>query len=97
MHVTVILEATAKDGRVDELIEMFRQNFKQTRVYDGCISVAMSQNQDDPNGLIIVMDWESRKKYETYLQWRADTGAVAMLSELAGENFSISYFNRLDA
>ena len=97
MKVTVILEATANDGRVDELIDMFRENFKQTRAYDGCLSVSMSQNQDDRNHLIIIMDWGTREKYETYLQWRADTGGVDKLTQLVGENFAINYFDRLDA
>jgi len=96
MSVTVILEVTAKPERVEDLIAIFGENFKQTRVYDGCIDVAMSRSHDDRNHLALVMTWEKREQYEGYLQWRGDTGAVEKLAAMAAKEPTFRYFDKLD-
>ena len=86
MSVTVTLEVTAKPESIDELVTMFTENFKQTRVYDGCIDVYMARSQDDANTLLLVEEWETRPHYERYLTWRAETGAVGeFASRLANQ------------
>lgn len=97
MSVTVTLTVTAKPERCDELIAMFTENFKQTRVYDGCIDVYMTRSHDDPNELLLVQQWETRPHYEHYLAWRAETGVVDKLAAMADGDASIRFFDRLDA
>lgn len=97
MSVTVLLEVTAKSECLDELIAMFTENFKQTRVYDGCIEVYMTRSQLDANTLLLVEQWETRAAYEKYLAWRAETGVVEKLGSMAAVPPSITYFDRLDA
>ena len=60
MAVTVILEVKAKPGTGDNLVSVFRQILPDTRSYDGCISLELIQNQDDPDVLIAYECWETR-------------------------------------
>ena len=97
MSVTVLLSVTAKPECLDELVTMFTENFKQTRVYDGCIDIYMTRSHDDPNELLLVEQWETRPHYERYLAWRAETGVVDKLAAMAAGEPTITYFDRLDA
>lgn len=49
MSVSVLLGVPAKPECIDELIEMFTGNSKQTRVYEGCIDVYMTRAHEDSN------------------------------------------------
>ncbi len=41
---------------------------------------------DDPTDFVIVEQWDTRQHYETYLQWRTDTGVLGNIAEkLDGE------------
>ena len=60
MSVTVLLTVTAKAECRDDLIAMFAQNFRQTRVYDGCIDVYMALSDASPNELLLVQQWQTR-------------------------------------
>lgn len=97
MSVTVLLAVTAKPECRDDLIAMFAENFKQTRVYDGCIDVYMTLCDDNPNEILLVQQWETRPHYERYLAWRAETGVVDKLAAMADGEASIRFFERLDA
>tara|TARA_R110002073_G_scaffold7124_3_gene41092 strand:+ start:188 stop:481 length:294 start_codon:yes stop_codon:yes gene_type:complete len=97
MSVTVLLMVTAKAECRDDLIAMFAQNFRQTRVYDGCIDVYMALSDASPNELLLVQQWETRPHYERYLAWRAETGVVDKLAAMADGEVSIRFFERFDA
>ena len=97
MSVTVLLEVTAKPECVDDLIGMFGENFKQTRVYDSCIDIYMTRGHDDPNELVLVEGWQTRPQYERYLAWRAETGVVDKVAAMAASPAIIRYFDRLEA
>ena len=97
MTVTVLLEVTAKPEHTEDLIAWFAGNFKQTRVREGCIDIYMTRSQEDPNALAIIQVWEQRPDFESYLQWRADTGGVEKLMNMAAGEPIFRYFDRLDA
>ena len=94
--VTVLLEATAKPECIYDLIAMLHENFKETRVYDGCIDVYMNRGHDDPNQLVLVEQWETRPNYETYLAWRTDTGVSEQLAGMLSAPPIFRYFDRLE-
>ena len=97
MAVTVILEVKAKPGTGDNLVSVFRQILPDTRSYDGCISLELIQNQDDPDVLIAYECWETREHYEKYFAWRKETGALDKLAPLLVDAPNIRYFNLTDA
>lgn len=95
MSVTVLLEVTVKPECIDELIAMFAENFKETRVYDGCLGVYMTRGHDNPNELVLVEEWATRPHYERYLAWRTETGVSEKLSGMLSAPAIFRYFDRL--
>ena len=96
MSVTVLLEAIAKPESIDDLIVMLHENFKETRVYAGCIDVYMNRSHADPNQLVLVEQWETRLNYESYLAWRTETGVSDKLAEMLSAPPIFRYFDRLE-
>jgi len=95
MTCTVLLEIKVKPEHIAGQAEGFKAILPDTRSFDGCIGLFVSQNQDDPSNFVIVETWETRQKYEAYLAWRVERGDIeAMAATLEGEP-SIRYFDRL--
>ena len=97
MATNVLLEVKAKEGTGDEVVAMFASILGDTRAYDGCISVDVLRNDDEPDTIVLVEKWESRAKYEAYLGWRVETGVVDKLVAATDGPPSIRYFSLTDA
>ena len=96
MSVNVILEVQAKPESIDELKSTLENILPDTRGYDGCISVQVTSNQDDPLNLVLLEVWENREKNEKYLGWRTETGALEALGAMLSQPPSIRYYDNLD-
>ncbi len=97
MTCTVLLELQVQADKVDTLKGVFKDILGDTRAYDGCIGVEVVDNQDDRSNMVLVEKWESRAKYEKYLGWREETGALEQLGSLLAAPPSIRYFDPVDA
>ncbi|HZZ48815.1 MAG TPA: antibiotic biosynthesis monooxygenase family protein [Pseudonocardia sp.] len=95
MTCQVILELTAKDGTYDELRKMFIDIISDTRSYEGCVSVDFVRNQDEPNQMVILEKWDSRKSYEAYFAWRTETGVLEQLGKLADGAPQLRFFDAM--
>ena len=97
MACTVILDLQVQPDHVDTLKGVFKDILGDTRAYDGCISVDVVHNQDESANLLLVEQWESRAKYEKYLGWREETGALEQLGSMLAAPPSIKYFDPVEA
>lgn len=97
MACTVLLELQVQGDKVETLKGVFKDILGDTRAYDGCIGVDVVNNQDDPTNLVLVEKWESRAKYEKYLGWREETGALEQLGSMLAAPPSIRYYDPVDA
>lgn len=92
MSVLVLLEMNAKSGSAADITNWLRDGLHHTRGFDGCNSITFHSNQDDPNNMVIVEDWDSRQQYEKYLAWRVERGDIEkLMGWLVGEP-SIRYY-----
>ncbi|PCK09312.1 MAG: antibiotic biosynthesis monooxygenase [Alteromonadaceae bacterium] len=96
MSVIVILELQSKPDTIDELKAALKSILPDTRAFDGCLSVQVTANQDDPCNLVLIEKWESRQHNETYMAWRTETGAIATLGEMLSQAPSLRYYDDLD-
>ena len=71
-HVT--LELSIKPGKADEFIGMAAEAFKGTRTKKGFKDIIATQSTDDPNKLVFWGTWETAEDYNTYFNWRVETG-----------------------
>lgn len=86
MTCQVLLEFSVKDDAIEALRTWLRRILPDTRGFDGCVSIAVTQNQDEPTAITVVEQWVSRQHYEKYLQWRTDNGDLEeLVGMMAGE------------
>ena len=93
MTCQVILEFKAKIDEIDNIQNFLCEILPDTRSYDGCAGLNIIQNMDDPTDFVIVEQWDTRPHYETYLQWRTDTGVLGNLAEKLDGEPSIRFFS----
>ena len=74
MTTSVVIEIKTKPGASGDMLALLKEILPATRSYDGCLDLTTFQDQDDPNTLIILSKWQTKAQYETYLDWRKETG-----------------------
>ena len=97
MACTLLLEFRTKPEFTDGMAKMFKDLFPDTRSFDGCISIYGSQNQDDKHSFALVEVWESREKYEAYLEWRTERGDLENLASMLESDPSFRFFDMIGA
>ena len=74
MSVQIIVDCDVKADSLSEMNAFMKDNLADTRAFDGCESLTVQTNVDDPQNMVIVEQWQSREHYENYLGWRTETG-----------------------
>jgi len=82
MSVVVLFEPQAAPGKEDELVSLLAEILPDTRAFDGCGSLTVHRDQDEPGRLVLVERWASRDHHAAYLRWRADRGDIERLGAL---------------
>ena len=93
MDVMILLEVKVRPDKADALKGVLRDMLVDTRAFDGCVSVAAIQDQDDPGSVILVQRWASRAHYERYSAWRAETGAANSATARLSASYGLRYFD----
>jgi len=96
MACYVMLECTARKATGSALLEVLRGELPITRTKDGCQSLELTVNQDNPDNMVIVMRWISRAHYATYRAWREANGDLKRLGELIDGSPSTRFFDISD-
>ena len=97
MSIVTVLEISAREGKVEELKAILKQNLGDTRARPGCESVTVHQDQANANAIVLIEHWASRADDEAYRAWRAGPGAIDGLGSLVAGPPSIRYFDDVDA
>lgn len=85
MSVTSILEVQFQPDRLDEGVAVLARALRDTRAFDGCLSVTVVQDHEDPTRVLAVERWASLEADAAYRAWRAGDGAISDLpGTLAG-------------
>jgi len=95
MSTIVILEADVKEGQKEELLMLLSQYLPETRKYKGFIDISI-HTEKKKNHVLFYEKWESVEDYESYLQWRTETGVMKILGAMFSSPPLIRYFNTED-
>ncbi len=93
MSVLVLFDGNAKPGNAKDITNWLRDELHHTRGFDGCNGITIHSNQDDPNNIVMVEDWDSRQQYEKYLAWRTERGDLEKLGGWLAGAPSVRYFD----
>ena len=97
MSVRVILELNINPEMADDVKAGFKDGLTDTRGFEGCEEISVIENQDDPNMVLVLEQWESREHYEAYLKWRTDRGDMDNINQISTEPYKVSYYDYVRA
>ena len=93
MTCQVILELKAKPHCIEDVRTWLRGVLPDTRGFDGCVTLHVVQNQDDPTVIVIVEQWVTRQHYEKYLAWRTARGDMVAFGAMMEGEPKIRFFD----
>lgn len=93
MTCLVHIEFRAKKECADQLAGWLREILPDTRCREGCVSVSVARNQDDPTNFAFVELWDSRQHYERYFAWRKEQGVLDALAAYVDGEASFRFFD----
>jgi quinol monooxygenase YgiN len=93
MACQVLLEFRAKEDCIEKMRDWFRKILPDTRGFSGCVSIQLVQNQEDPQNMVILEQWDSRQHYEKYLGWRTENGDLEVLVAMMDGEPNIRYYD----
>lgn len=96
METMICIEATLKEGRLQDAVEFLRERFPETRDYPGCKGITAYLN-DDEKTMVFIERWDSHADFEKYLAWRQASGSFAYFTELVEGELEIRSFEPVDA
>ena len=80
--ILVNLQLAVKPDQLDAMKTRFiNEVLPDTRNYSGCSALYMTENIDIPNQVEFISIWDSKEHYDTYLNWREETGLLDELAE----------------
>lgn len=94
MSVTVIATLKLKPGMADTVIGGLKEMLPDTRAFQGCESVDVVHDMDNPDTLILVEEWGARSDHEAYMAWRTETGALAAMADVLADAPVFTYCNK---
>lgn len=95
MPVTVILQLNLKPEHVEEMLEGLKADLPDTRAFEGCLSVSVVRDQQDPAQISLVERWRERGDQEKYLGWRQETGTLEKTAGFLAAPINITYYDEL--
>ena len=95
MSIIVILDCSTNPANTKDLTDFLRDELFHTRGFDGCNSITIHQNQDDPNNLVFIENWDSKEQYEKYIGWRTERGDMDKLGGWMAGPPSIRQFDNV--
>ena len=93
MTVKVIVELEPRDGKTDEIINLFRKIFPSTRKYDVCKQIDVSIGTHDTTNIVITEEWETKEKHQNYVLFRTDDGTNAKIGALLAAKPKMQYYD----
>lgn len=95
MSVTVMLKSSVSENNMDKLTSLLKQYLPQTREYKGFIDIKIYKDKYSKD-IVFYSKWKKKENYESYLNWRLETGVMEKLSEVFENEPVIKFYNTLD-
>lgn len=96
MSIAVVIEFQFKPeskGAALLISTMKERLTSVTRSYDGCEHIHLYTDPSDANHLFLLERWESREKYEKYLEWAMAQAGTQELLPLLERDMSTLYLD----
>jgi len=91
MSIRALVSGKTQQGRMDELVTLLEELFPSTRTFEGCISIALLIDVDQPDHWTLLEEWESKDHHERYFSWRTESGTLEHFMELMDGELTKQY------
>ena len=82
----VTISFNAAPGKRDRLVDLLAEILPDTRAFDGCNDVMLTERTGTPGALMLIEDWESAEHYEAYKNWRSESGTSVLGTDLVDKS-----------
>jgi len=90
---TVHAVFACNEGLGAGLVETLKSALVDTRAFDGCESIEVYVDADEPDTVTLWEKFATRAHHEAYLAWRVETGLLDMLAPILAEDLTITYLD----
>lgn len=94
LPVTVLADLRFSSAAVDDGLRALAEMLADTRAFDGCVSVDVVQEQDDPTHVILIEVWEAAGDHRAYMTWRASSGTNTGLRDALAQPPALTYLDQ---
>jgi quinol monooxygenase YgiN len=95
MSTFVTNEFHAKPGRGGDVLALLLELSSESALRPGCEHISIRRNQDDPDNVIGVTQWEARHHWDHYLAWRTANGVTATFDAMLDQPMKIRYWDEI--
>ena len=92
MSATVIVKFQARPDKVQALLD-FLSSLQPVVIEEGCKSISLLQDEDDPTLIFEVEKWSSADEHKKFIKKAAEAGGFKPLEDLLQGAFTINYLN----
>jgi quinol monooxygenase YgiN len=69
------------------------QGLVATRAFEGCESVEVYTDADNPDTIVLWEKFATRADHEAYLGWRVETGMIDFLGSILASDLQVTYLD----
>ena len=80
--IKVVAKSTAKEGKLDRILELSKEMVEKTVKEEGCIKYELYQDTKDPKVLIIIEEWEDEEALNKHMASEHFRRIIPQLNEL---------------
>ena len=95
MSTFVTNELHAKPGRGGDVLALLLELATESAGRPGSEAISIRRNQDDPDVVMGVTQWEARQNWDDYLAWRTANGFTAQFKDMLVQPMIIRYWDEI--
>jgi quinol monooxygenase YgiN len=91
----LISKRIIKEGKVEEVIKLYRELVEFSRKEEGCIVYELYQDEKNSSILTVIEDWQSKDALDKHTSSQHFIRLVPMISELTEKKLDMNIYNKL--
>lgn len=93
--IKVIAKKLIKEGKVEEVIKLYKELVEASRKEEGCIKYELYEDEKDSRILAVIEEWESKDALDKHMNSEHFTRLVPMIGELTEKKLDMNIYNKL--
>lgn len=91
----LIAKKLIKEGKVDEVLKLYKDLVELSRKEQGCISYDLYQDESNARILAVIEEWESKQDLDKHKNSEHFTRLVPMIGELTEKMLDMTAYDKV--